>query len=138
MDVSKFIKAPEYDVKIITRRDVFQASIYEEDRFSDECLELSALIVLDTAEMKHMGILDGANVRLTSKWGSVVVRAMASPREEQKGLGFMVNGPWVNALVSDETPDGIPAFKDIEAKITISKDRMTGILELLLFRHGCF
>ncbi len=132
LDVGKFIKAPEYDIKIISRRDVFQASVCEEDRFGDECLELSALIVLDSAEMKHMGIRDGANVRLTSKWGSVVVRAGASPREEQKGLGFMVNGPWVNALVSDETPDGIPAFKYIEAKITISKDGITGIQELLL------
>ena len=132
LDVGKFIKAPEYDIKIITRRDVFQASVCEEDRFGDECQELSALIVLDAAEMKRMGIQDGANVRLTSKWGSVVVRAMASPREEQKGLGFMVNGPWVNALVSDETPDGIPAFKDIEAKITISKDGITGLQELLL------
>ena len=132
LDVGKFIRAPEYDIKIITRRDVFQASVCEEDRFSDECLELSALIVLDAAEMKRMGIRDGANVRLTSKRGSVVVRARASPREEQKGLGFMVNGPWVNALVSDETPGGIPAFKDIKAKITISKDGMTGIQELLL------
>ncbi len=132
LDVGKFIKAPEYDIKIISRRDVFQASVCEEDRFGDDCLELSALIVLDAAEMKHMGILDGANVRLASKWGSVVVRARASPREEQKGLGFMVNGPWVNALVSDETPDGIPTFKYIEAKITISKDGITGIQELLL------
>ena len=131
LDVGKFIKAPEYDIKIITRRDVFQASACEEDRFGDECLELSALIVLDAAEMKRMGLHDGTNVRLTSKWGSVVVRAGASPREEQKGLGFMVNGPWVNALVSDETPGGIPVFKDIKAKITISKDGITGIQELL-------
>lgn len=90
------------------------------------------MIVLDAAEMKRMGIQEGINVRLTSKWGSVVVRARVSPREEQKGLGFMINGLWVNALVSDETPDGIPAFKDIEAKITISKDKITGIQELLL------
>ncbi len=132
LDVGKFIKAPEYDIKIITRRDVFQASVCEEDRFGDECLELSALVVLDDAEMKRMSIKDGANVRLTSKWGSVVVRARVSPRKEQKGLGFMVNGPWVNALVSDETSDGIPAFKDIKARITISKDGITGIQELLL------
>ena len=132
LDVGKFIKAPEYDIKIITRRDVFQASVCEEDRFGDECLELSAMVVLDDAEMKRMGVKDGANVRLTSKWGSVVVRARVSPRKEQKGLGFMVNSPWVNTLVSDETPDGIPAFKDIEAKITISKDGITGIQELLL------
>ena len=132
LDVGKFIKAPEYDIKIITRRDVFQASLCEEDRFSDECLELSALIVLDATEIKRMSIQDGTNVRLTSKWGSVVVRARASPREEQKGMGFMVNGPLANTLVSDETSDGIPAFKDIEAKITISKDGITSIQELLL------
>jgi len=52
LDVGKFIKAPEYDVKIISRRDVFQASVCEEGRFSDECLELSALIVLDAADIK--------------------------------------------------------------------------------------
>ncbi len=132
LDVGKFIKAPEYDIKIITHRDVFQASACEEDRFGDECQEMSALIVLDAAEMKRMGIQDRANVRLTSNWGSVVVRARASPREEQKGMGFMVNSPWVNTLVSDETTDGIPAFKDIEAKITISKNGITGIQELLL------
>ena len=132
LDVGKFIKAPEYNIKIISRRDVFQASACEEDRFSDECQEMSALIVLDASQMKHMGTRDGVNVRLISKWGSVVVRARASPREEQKGLGFMVNGPWVNALFSDETPGGIPSFKYIEAKITISKDEITSIQELLL------
>jgi len=132
LDVGKFIKAPEYDIRIITRRDVFQASICEEDRFCEECLELSALIVLDAAEMKRMGIQEGSNVRLTSKWGSVVVRAKASPREEHKGLGFMVNSPWVNTLVSDEAPDGIPAFKNIEARISISKDGIISVQELLL------
>ena len=130
LDIGKFIKAPEYDITIITYRDVFQASVCEEDHTSEECRELSAVIVLDAGEMKHMGIHEGMNVRLTSRWGSVVVRAKASSREEQKGIGFMVNGPWSNALVSDDTPDGIPGFKDIEAAITAVKDGVTTLKEL--------
>ena len=83
VDVGKFIRAPEYDITVVTYRDVFQSSACEEYRNGKECKELSAVIVLDAAEMKHMGIQDGANVRLTSKWGSIVVKAVFSPREER-------------------------------------------------------
>ncbi|MCL7415085.1 MAG: formylmethanofuran dehydrogenase [ANME-2 cluster archaeon] len=132
VDVGKFIKAPDYDIKVITYRDVFQAVACEEDYTGDECREMSAVIVLDAAEMKRMGFHEGKNVRLTSKWGSVVVMIKKSPREEQKGLGFMVNSPWSNALVSDEMLNGIPEFKDIEVKITGSNDEITSIKELFM------
>lgn len=124
VDIGKFIKAPEYDITIVTYRDVFQSSICEEDRNGKEYERLSAVIVLDAAEMKRMGIQDGANVRLTSKCGSIVVRAVASPGEEQKGIGFMMNSPWSNALVCDKTMDGIPEFKNIKVKVTGSNEKI--------------
>lgn len=131
MDVGKFIKAPEYDITIVTYRDVFQASICEEDRFGQECKELSAVIILDNAEMKRMGISNKSNVFLKSKWGSVVVKALASTKSEQKGIGFMVNSPWSNALVSDETLYGIPGYKNIHVKITTTKEELTSLEDLI-------
>ncbi len=131
VDVGKFIRAPEYDITVVTYRDVFQSSACEEDRNGGECERLSAVIVLDTAEMKRMGIQDGANVKLTSKWGSIVVKAVFSPREEQKGIGFMVNSPWSNALVSGETTDGIPEFKNIKVKIKVSTEKIIDNKKLL-------
>jgi formylmethanofuran dehydrogenase subunit D len=130
IDVGKFIKAPEYDITIITYRDVFQTCACEADRVNEECVELSAMVVLDASEMKRMGIQDNSNVRLVSQCGSVVVTAKASPRQEQKGTGFMVNSPWSNSLVSVETPDGIPEYKNINAKITVSKEDITSIQEI--------
>jgi formylmethanofuran dehydrogenase subunit D len=131
VDVGKFIRPPEYDITVVTYRDVFQSSACEEDRNSEECEGLSAVIVLDATEMKRMGIQDNANVRLMSKWGSIVVKAVFSPREEQKGIGFMVNSPWSNALVSDETTDGIPEFKNIKVKIKVSNDKIISNKERL-------
>ncbi|MCL7413275.1 MAG: formylmethanofuran dehydrogenase [ANME-2 cluster archaeon] len=130
LDVSKFIKAPEYGITIVTYRDVFQSSVCDEDRNGKECERLSAVIVLDATEMKRMGIQDGVNVRLTSKCGSIVVRAVSSPREEQKGIGFMVNSPWSNALVYDETTDGIPEFKNIKVKIKVTNEEIMSHREL--------
>lgn len=131
VNVGKFIRPPEYDITIVTCRDVFQSSACEEDRNGKECERLSAVIVLDAAEMKRMGIQDGANVRLTSKWGSIVVKAVFSPREEQKGIGFMVNSPWSNTLVSSEITGGIPEFKNIKVKIKVSNEKIIGNKELL-------
>jgi len=125
VDIGKFIKAPEYNVTIVTYRDVFQSAVCEEDRLSSEYQDLSAVIILDAAQMKHMGIVEGSNVRLTSKHGSVVVKTRASQQEEQKNIGFMVNSPWSNALVSIDTSDGFPGYKHIEVTIAVSKDEIT-------------
>lgn len=132
VDVGRFIKPPEFNLKIITYRDVFQASACEEDRMGQECIERSAAIILDASFMKNMGIKDNTNVRLTSRWGSVVVKARASPRKEQPGIGFMVNSPWSNALVSDEILCGIPEYKNIESRISITKDELTDLEALLI------
>lgn len=131
IDIGKFIKAPDYDITIVTYRDVFQAAICEEDRFGEACHEKSAAIILDPTEMKRMGIVQNSNVKITTRWGSVVVRAEASPRDEQKGIGFMVNSPWSNILVSGEAPDGIPEFKNIPATITATRENVTSLEELL-------
>ena len=128
IDIHRFIKNPEYNIRIITYRDVFQAAAYEQDRFGEEYRELSAVIMLDAAEMRRMGIKDESNVRLISKHGSVIVKAKASPGEEQKGIGFMVNSPWSNALVSADKSDGFPEYKNIDAKITISNEEVTDYL----------
>jgi len=130
VDIGSFIKTPEYDIIIITYRDVFQAAACEEDRFGEECQQLSALIVLDGAQLKRMGIKDASNVMLTSKWGSVVVKAKASSEDEQKGIGFMVNSPWSNALVSADTYDGFIEYKHIKARISVSKDDVTDIARI--------
>lgn len=126
IDVGKFLKAPEYEVKITTFRDIFQVEALERDRFGEEYRKLSACIVMGKDDLKKMGLKAGERVKVSNNYGSVVVEVKESKRDEPGGIAFMVNSPWSNALVSDDTGGkGIPEFKDINAKISLSKEEIT-------------
>jgi formylmethanofuran dehydrogenase subunit D len=132
MDVGKFMKNPEYEIKITTYRDIFQVDALENDRFGDEYKKYSAAIVMGRDDMKKMGFKSGDRVRLMNSYGKIVVELMESKREEPEGLTFMVNSPWSNVLVSDDTGGkGIPEFKNITARISLTKDEISKIESLI-------
>ena len=132
MDVGKFMKNPEYEIKITTYRDIFQVEALEYDRFSDEYKKHSAVVVMSKDDMNKFGLKTGDRVRLMNSFASIVVELRESKREEPGGLAFMVNSPWSNALVSDETGGrGIPEFKNITAKISRTNDEITTIERLI-------
>ena len=132
MDIGKFLKRPEYEIKLTTYRDIFQAEWLENDRFGEEYKKHSAAVVIGKDDMKKFGLKTGDRVRLTNSYGSIVVEVRESKREEPGGLAFMVNSPWSNALVSDETGGrGIPEFKNITARISLTKDEITKIESLI-------
>lgn len=131
MDFGKFLKNPEFDIRITTYRDIFQIEMLESDRFGNEYKKLSAVISMSKTDMQKMSIKTGDRVKISNKYGSIIVEAKESKKNEPGGLAFMVNSPWSNALVSDETGgNGMPEFKNIIAKISISKDEITGLEKL--------
>lgn len=132
MDFGKFLKSPEYDIKIITYRDIFQVEALESDRFGEEYKKLSASISISKIDLQKMGIKSGDMVKISNNFGSLVVQARESKRDEPGGLAFMVNSPWSNSLVSGETGGkGIPEFKNIDAKISLSKEEITTLDKLM-------
>lgn len=136
IDVGKFLKSPEFEIAITTYRDIFQVEALEYDRFGEEYRKLSALIIMSREDMKKMGIKTGDRVKLINDHGSIVVEARESKREEPGGIAFMVNSPWSSALVSGDTGGkGIPEFKNITARISLTKTDITS-LEKLIFSNG--
>jgi len=132
MDFGKFLKSPEYEIKITTYRDIFQIEALEYDRFGAEYKNHSAAVVLGKDDLKKMSLKTGDRVRLTNNYGSIVVGVRESKRDEPAGVAFMVNSIWSNALVSDETGGtGIPEFKNISAKISLTRDEITTIESLI-------
>ncbi len=135
IDIGKFLKNPEYEIKITTYRDIFQAEALERDRFGEEYRKLSAAIMMSQNDMKKMGFKPGDRVKLTNDHGSIVVELRESKREEPGGVAFMVNSPWSNALVSGDTGGrGIPEFKNISAMISLTKEEVTTIERLIVVR----
>ena len=132
IDVGKFLKSPEYDIKITTYRDIFQVEALEYDRFGEEYKKLSAAIFISKDDINKLGLTSGGRVRLTNSSGSVVVELSETKRNEPGGIAFMVNSPWSNALVTGETSGkGIPDLKNITAKISTTKDDITTIESLI-------
>jgi len=136
IDVGKFLKSPEYEIKITTYRDIFQVEALEYDRFGDDYRKLSAAIVMSKNDLNKMGLKAGDRARVSNNYGSVVVEVRESKKEEPGGIAFMVNSPWSNALVPDDTGGkGIPEFKDITARISLVKEEVTTLESLMgIFR----
>lgn len=136
IDIAKFLKNPEFEILITTYRDIFQVEALEHDRFGEEYTKLSAVITMSKNDMQKIGIKSGDNVKLSNNYGSVVVEVKESKKNEPGGLAFMVNSPWSNTLVSDKTDGkGIPEFKHITARISISKEKIASIIDILDIYH---
>lgn len=132
IDVGKFLKSPEYEIKITTYRDIFQIEALEKDRFGEEYKKLSAAVTLSKNDLMKMGLKSGDRVRLSNNYGSIVVEVKESKREEPGGTAFMINSPWSNALVSEDTGGkGIPEFKNFTAKISLAKEEVTTLGNLI-------
>lgn len=132
MDIGKFLKNPEYEIKITTYRDIFHAEALERDRFGEEYKKLSAAIILSRNDLQKMGLKAGDRVKISNNYGSVVVEAKESKKDEPGGLAFMVNSPWSNSLVAGETQGkGIPDFKLITARISLSNEEITSLETLI-------
>ena len=123
MDFGSFLAAPEIKVKIITYRDIFQDKAMLEDRFGEEYRDLSAVIKLDSVDLKQLNVKKGDTVILKNSFGIVVVKADESGYEiPHRGIAYMPKSPWSNMLVSDETGGtGVPKFKDISVTVTSAK-----------------
>ena len=132
MGFGQFLLAPEYDLTIITHRDIFQNTALEASRTGEEYAALSAILMLDGSDLKKMGIKENSNVILKNSYGRIIVKAVLSGYEEpHPGIGYMLNGPWSNMLVSVERGgNGVPGFKLIEAKISDAKGEMITSFEV--------
>jgi len=111
------------DVKIATYEDIFQHEAERKGIHSDECLQLSAQILMDKEDLANLGVKDGARVSVENEMGKVVLVARASGDKAHPGVAFMVESPWSHQLEDDEPcRHGALGFRGISATVTPSQD----------------
>jgi len=111
-------------VTLISGRSLGQARSRETGRFSEEYLRNVAVCELNPEDLASLGVTQGQNVKVTTKTGSVVVRAAIASQALPRGVIFMAYGPWVNMVTPLETyGTGMPSFKGIEAEVTAAADQ---------------
>ena len=120
------------DVKIATYEDIFQYEAERKGIHSNECLQLSAQILMDKEDLANLGVKDGARVSVENEVGRLVLVARASGDKAHPGVAFMIESPWSHQLEDDEPcRHGAPGFKGISATVTPSQDNVTELAEIV-------
>jgi formylmethanofuran dehydrogenase subunit D len=118
---------------LITGRTIDQGVGKEMGKGSKEYFDSSALCFIDEADMKKLGIKSRSNVKVTSKYGSVIVKAAKNPYGSNPGLVFIPCGLWANAICGDETFGmGMPLFKGFKVEVEPAPNQVILTLDELL------
>jgi formylmethanofuran dehydrogenase subunit D len=123
---------------LITGRTIEQGVGKEMGKGSIEYYDSCAVCFFDKSDMVKLGVKNGSTVRVTSKYGSVVVKAQRYPWGTMPGMVFIPCGAWANAITGDETYSmGMPLFKGFPVEVESAPDQPVLTLnELLLLEFG--
>ena len=82
--------------------------------------------------MKKLGLKDGDKVKVTTKYGSVVIKGMKSRRIRSPNTIFIPYGPWANLLVTSDTEGtGMPLLKGVQADVKPTDEKFLSLRDLL-------
>ncbi len=127
---------PKLKVSLLTGRTLSQGQGKEYGKLSEEYWKSVAICEIDPDDMKRLEIKEGQNVKLTTGFGSAVVRAVKSARGPHPGVVFIPYGPWANLLVNPRTHGtGMPSFKGLSAEIEPAPGEQVLSLEELMKKH---
>jgi formylmethanofuran dehydrogenase subunit D len=123
---------------LITGRTIEQGVGKEMGKGSIEYYDSCAVCFFDKAEMVKLGLKNGSIVRVTSKWGSVIVKAQKYQWGEMPGMVFIPCGAWANVICGDDTFSmGMPVFKGFPVEVVPAPNETVMTLdELLLQQFG--
>jgi len=125
-------KAGRLEFVILTGRTIDQGCGKEIGKTSREYVESVAICELNEKDMKRLGIKDGDRVKVTTKFGSVVLTAKKSRRIKSSGTAFIPYGPWANCIMGSDTDGtGMPLLKGVSAQIEPTDMKVSTIRDLI-------
>jgi len=118
---------------LLTGRTIYQGVAKEKGKLSEEYLNSVAICEIAPKDMELMNIKENRNVRVTTMFGSVIVKAVKSMRAPHPKMIFMPYGPWASLVMSSKTDGtGMPSLKGVPAKIeSAPKEKILNVYELL-------
>jgi formylmethanofuran dehydrogenase subunit D len=124
---------------LITGRTIEQGVGKELGKGSQEYYDSASVIFLNKEDLVKLGIRARTNVKVTSKYGSVIVKAQKNPYSSNPNIVFMPCGSWANVICGDETFGmGMPLFKGfpVEVEVASPDAKVLNLEELLMQQFG--
>lgn len=111
------------EVNLISGRSIPQGVAIEEGKEKPGYRTAAGIIELDISDYSKLGLGKNRNVRVTSKYGSVIVRAIETSQGPHPGIAFIPMGPWANSVINPETySTGMPMFKGTFVMVEAAPD----------------
>ena len=108
-------------VNLISGRSIQQGVAIEGGKEKPAYRTAAGIIELDPSDLKKLGAWKNTNVRVTSAYGNVIVKAIETTQGPHPGLGFIPMGPWANQIVNPNTySTGMPTFKGTPVKVDVA------------------
>jgi len=121
---------------LVTGRTIDQGTSMDKGKLTNDYYVKVAVAELDGEDLSKLGIKDGDLIEISSKYGSVTVKAVKS-RFKHPGIVFMPMGPWANLVTNPNTyGSGMPTFKGVEVEIKPAKQKPLTQIELLSKVYG--
>ena len=109
------------NLNLISGRSIQQGVAIEGGKEKTAYRAAAGIIELDPSDLKRLGAWRNTNVKVTSDYGSVVVKAIETTQGPHPGLGFIPMGPWANSIVNPNTySTGMPTFKGVPVKVEVA------------------
>lgn len=117
-------------LNLISGRSIQQGVAMEGGKEKDAYTKACGIIEMDPSDLKKLGAWRGTTVRVTSKYGDVVVKAVEATQGPHPGLAYIPMGPWANSVVNPNTySTGMPTFKGtpIEVEIAMNEKILSSV-----------
>ena len=106
--------AEKIELNLISGRTIQQGVSMEAGKEKPAYRDACGIIELNSADLKKLGIWQGTNVRVTSLYGTVIVKAVEAIQNIDAGMGWIPMGPWANRVINPNTySTGMPTFKGV-------------------------
>ena len=134
----KELSGRKLKVTLLTGRTIDQGRSKEGGKISPFYQESVAVCYMDPKDMAVLGVKENQNVKVSTKFGSVVLRTVKNDRGSHTGVIFVPYGLWINLVTDPETHGiGMPSFKGIPAEVEPAiGERILTIKELLKEHFG--
>jgi formylmethanofuran dehydrogenase subunit D len=114
---------PKLNVLVLTGRTIDQGRGKEMGKLSDVYQKDVTQCQIDPEDMKALGLKRNSNVKVTTKFGSVVLRAVKSLRGPHPKMIFIAYGPWASIISDPESHGtGMPSLKGMSGTLEPAPD----------------
>jgi formylmethanofuran dehydrogenase subunit D len=119
-------------VTLISGRTTNQGVGLEEGKTSEKYIQSVQHVQINPKDAEKLNLKEDDTVKLATEVGEVIVNWKPDERLDQ-GLVFFPYGIWANQLFDSITDGtGMPSFKGIKAKLSVSLGEQTTSLEEIL------